>query len=56
MYVKNVCENGRGTHRSVFECESLRKEKRTGENQSAQEYAEYKQTRGRAESEREERL
>ena len=38
--VKNVCDSERGMHRGVYECESSRKEKRTGEKQSTQENAE----------------
>ena len=38
--VKSVCESERGTQRGVYERESSRKEKHTGEKQRAQENAE----------------
>jgi hypothetical protein len=31
MCVKSVCDSERGIHRGVYECESLRREKHTGE-------------------------
>ena len=38
--VECVCVSERGTHRSMYKHESARKEKHTGEKQSAQENAE----------------
>ena len=40
MCVNSVCGSERGMHRGVYECESSRKEKGTGEKQRAQENAE----------------
>ena len=40
MCVKSVYERERRMHRGVYECESSRKEKHTGEKQRAQENAE----------------
>ena len=40
MCVKSVCDSERGMHRGVYECESSRIEKSTGEKQSAQENTE----------------
>ena len=39
MCVKSVYERERRMHRGVYECESSRKDKRTGEKQSAQDNA-----------------
>jgi hypothetical protein len=60
--VKSVCESERGTQRGVYERESSRKEKHTGEKERAQENAvcslklqENGRERKTAENEREER-
>ena len=53
MCVKSVCDSERGTHRGVYECESSRKEKGTGEKQRAQENAECVQPQAASECVRE---
>jgi hypothetical protein len=53
MCVKCVGESKRGTHRGVYEYESSRKEKSTGEKQRAQENAECVQPQAASECVRE---
>jgi hypothetical protein len=51
MCVKSVCDSEKGMHKGVYEYESSRKGKHTGEKQIAQENAECVQPQAASESE-----